>query len=502
MSLRAISSSDHNSPARKREAGPSLMHRFTVGLIQAMLFIFLANAPATSVLGQEKPQIPAELKPALETINQRSVTATINFLASDEMRGRDTPSRELTIASAYVAARFKAAGLTGLGDEGSFYQTTQIATTAAPQTGISLSSDGKAISHYGLLSAGAEAMTFEGTVLALSGKEDRSATFDGPITFVADDFNGPRDQSNFNRKLARYRRGGATAILVQVDPDHLLVGAARRASQPRLVRPRGGVAGQVLLVPKMKFGQVEMELPKQIGGESPVRNVVGILRGSDPELAKEAIIITAHLDHIGQQGIVGDTICNGADDNATGVTAVVSLADAFGVVAAKKNQDSPLKRSVIFMTFWGEEKGLLGSRHYVNDPAWPLDKTLCNINIEMIGRPEPGGNEKAWVTGWEKSDLGKVMNDGSEQVGVLIFNHPQFGGEMLYRASDNFPFVEKGVIAHSFSAGSLHSDYHQVTDHIEKLELRHMTRVIQGLFAGSLRIAQGKATPTESNKER
>lgn len=459
------------------------------------LLVGLANGG--SVFGQDQLQLPAELKPALDAINKRSVTATINFLASDEMRGRDTPSRELTIASAYVAARFKAAGLTGLGEKGSFYRATQIATTAAPQTGV-IFSDGKEISHYGLLSAGAEAMSFDGSVVALSGKENRDVTFDCPITFVADEFKSPRDQSNFNRRLARYRGKGATAILVQVEPDHLLVGAAKRASRPKLVQTRRGLLGQVLLVPKMEFGRVVMELPKRIDGKSTVRNVVGVLRGSDPELLKEAIIITAHLDHIGEQGVVGDTVCNGADDNASGVTAVVTLADAFGIVAAMNKQASPLKRSVIFMTFWGEEKGLLGSRQYVKNPAWPLDKTICNINIEMIGRPEPGGNEKAWVTGWEKSDLGKIMNEGSQKIGVLIFNHPQFGGEMLYRASDNFPFVEKGVIAHSFSAGSLHGDYHQVTDHIEKLELRHMNRVIQGLFAGSLRIAQGKATPAKS----
>jgi len=126
---------------------------------------------------QDQPQLPAEFKPALDAINQRSITATINFLASDEMRGRDTPSRELTIASAYVAARFKAAGLTGLGEKGSFYQATQIATTAVPQAGVRLSSDGKTISHYGLLSAGAEAMSFNGSVVALSGRENRDVTF-------------------------------------------------------------------------------------------------------------------------------------------------------------------------------------------------------------------------------------------------------------------------------------------------------------------------------------
>ncbi len=486
---------------RSSGTGPSLDNRFMKIAGQFVLVLLLGCVLTGSVVGQEKPDIPEDLKPALEAINQRSVTATINFLASDEMRGRDTPSRELTIASAYVAARFKAAGLEGIGDDGSFYQTTEIATTATPSRGIELTNDGKAIQHYGLLSAGAEAVSFEGEIQMLTGDEDRNATFGGPVTFVAEQFNEPRDQSNFSRKIARCRRNGASLVLVQVAEDHLLVGAAKRATQPKLVQTRGGIAGHVLLIPQIELGKVKLDLPKQIGGKSSVRNVAGVLRGSDPELSKEAIIITAHLDHIGQQGIVGDTICNGADDNATGVTAVVSLADAFGVLGGgEKQKESRLKRSVIFMTFWGEEKGLLGSRHYVKDPLWPLKKTVCNINIEMIGRPEAGGNEKAWMTGWQKSDLGEIMNVGSEQVGVLIFNHPQFGGEMLYRASDNFPFVEKGVVAHSFSAGSLHNDYHQVTDHVEKLELRHMTRVIEGLFAGSLRIAEGKATPVKPSR--
>jgi Zn-dependent M28 family amino/carboxypeptidase len=221
--------------------------------------------------------------------------------------------------------------------------------------------------------------------------------------------------------------------------------------------------------------------------------VIGVLPGSDPELAKESIVFTAHLDHIGLKGSVGDTICNGADDDATGVTAVLTLADAF---AALK---TPPKRSVIFMTFWGEEKGLLGSRYYCENPVWPLDKTVANINIEMIGRPEAGANEKCWVTGWHNSDLGKLMNDGSQSVGILIFEHPKYS-EMLYRASDNYSFVQKGVIAHSFSAGSLHEDYHQPSDEVEKLELKHMTRVIQGLFAGSLPIANAEVTPAKADK--
>ncbi len=459
------------------------------------VLILVVSLPTVS-FAQNKFEIPPELKASYEAINQRSVTAAVSFLASDEMKGRDTPSPELTIASAYVAARFKAAGLEGLGDNGSFLQTTEIATSAVPVSGVTLKQNGKAVKHFGLMSAG-DAISYQGQVQLVTGDEPRDTTFEGPISIVAEPFTGPRDQFNLMRRIARYRGKGASAILIQVDQNHPLIGSAKRATRPRIVQTRGGIAGAVLLIPKMELtGKFDLELPGQINGQAKVSNTIGVLRGSDPELSKEAIIITAHLDHVGLKGIVGDTICNGADDNATGVTGVVTLADAFGALK------TPPKRSVIFMTFWGEEKRFLGAYHYVNNPTWPLEKTVCNINIEMIGRPEPGGFEKAWGTGWDKSDLGPLLNEGSQKAGVLIFSHPQFSGEMLFRSSDNFPFFEKGIVAHSFSAGSLHEDYHQVTDHVEKLEIRHMTRVIQGLFAGSLHLASGEVTPKASAVQR
>ena len=97
---------------------------------------------------------------------------------------------------------------------------------------------------------------------------------------------------------------------------------------------------------------------------------------------------------------------------------------------------------MIFMTFWGEEKGLLGSRYYVSNPIWPLEKTVANVNIEMIGRPEAGASGKCWSTGWDESDMSELMSVGAKEVGVLIFQHPQFSGDMLYRSSDNYPFAQ------------------------------------------------------------
>ena len=106
----------------------------------------------------------------------------------------------------------------------------------------------------------------------------------------------------------------------------------------------------------------------------------------------------------------------------------------------------------------------------------------------MIGRPESDAQNKAWMTGWKHSNLGELLNEGAQRGGVEVFNREDVG-EMLYARSDNYPFVQAGVVAHSVSAGSLHEDYHQPTDEVEKLDIKHMTQVIKGLFAGVVHLA-------------
>jgi Zn-dependent M28 family amino/carboxypeptidase len=225
-----------------------------------------------------------------------------------------------------------------------------------------------------------------------------------------------------------------------------------------------------------------------------MRNVIGILPGSDPDLAKEAILFSAHLDHLGTHPkMEGDGIYNGADDDASGVTAVVMLADAFAAMPERP------KRSLLFMAFWGEESGLLGSKQFVANPSWPLDQIVANINIEMIGRPEGGARGKIWMTGWQESNLGSILRDSASQWGTEIFEHPTHSAR-LYRASDNWSFVERGLVAHSFSAGSLHEDYHGPDDEWDRLEIPHMTQVIRGLMLGSLPLLDGSITPQRTPK--
>ena len=448
---------------------------------------------ATSVASAQDaaPLTDAEQE-AMQSINERSVLGTVSFLSSDEMAGRDTPSRELTIASAYVAARLRGAGLEGLGPEGSFYQTHTIQTTQPPRNPARLTAEDGAVTNLLVVTGSDEDLEVSGRVL--SAKEAQSS--DKPAIAIMPEIRVPPQVAGNPAYLLAMAASdvrslaekGVKVVLVEYSDESVLPEMAERLLDKALMPRRGMTpACSVVLVPQSMnlAGQsVQLSVDAQRTVDEPVHNVLGILRGSDPQLSQEAIIISAHLDHIGMSSAGADPINNGADDNATGVTAVVSMADAFTALKARP------ARSVIFCTFWGEEKGLVGSSRFVEKPLWPLEKIAANINIEMVGRPEKDAREKAWMTGWVHSNLGAVMNAGAKRAGVEIF-HREDVSEMLYKRSDNYPFVNAGVIAHSFSAGSLHGDYHQPSDEWQKLDIPHMTKVIKGLFAGSLHVAQG-----------
>jgi len=406
-------------------------------------------------MGQlEKNQEPnlTALPLGTEQITAGRVTATISFLASDELAGRETNSKEFEIAAAYVAARFRGAGLEGGGPDGSFYHETKVRQSRVPSDTVLLQDDGVPVAHYGLLSTGEQACALRGPVLDVS-----------------------------------------LESLQSPDADLKIEQAEMARSTPKLERSdRAGIP--ILLIPSaVGFpGPIQLNTSAMIQDDKTMRNVIGVLRGSDETLQKQAVLFSAHLDHLGANpALRDDSIYNGADDDASGVTAVVTLADAIGGMKERP------KRSVLFMTFWGEESGLLGSKQFVANPSWPLDQIVANVNIEMIGRPEGGARGKIWMTGWQESDLGILMSRSAKAWGIEIFEHPKFSS-MLYRASDNWSFVERGVIAHSFSAGSLHPDYHQVDDEWDRLEIPHMTQVIQGLWLGSLPILDGTQTPSKA----
>ncbi len=473
-------------------------------LQQSLVFLLaLVVSPCLISACQDIPDTPPDsaVAKALDQITEPSVRGTVSFLASDELGGRGTPSPGFTIASAYVASRFVAAGLEPAGVDGTWYQNSEIDLVQMPRDGIDLrDGDGRAIATAGLLAANDEPFAFEGVVPQVNLRDEFTAgQFSGPVS--VDDLEsrgGQRYLTQLGRAANQLKQAGATAIIIAVGADHSAVTVARAvADKGRVAREGRGVSLPVVLVPEplADGATLRLQLPAALHSNAIVRNVIGVLKGSDQALAEQAVLLTAHLDHLGETATGEDRVFNGADDDASGVTAVLTLADALGALPERP------ARSVLFMTLWGEEQGLLGSRQFAREPTWPLEKIVANINIEMIGRPEPGADGKIWVTGWGESDLGPLMHAAAEPHGGTIFEHPQFSA-MLYRSSDNWSFAEKGVIAHSFSAGSLHADYHQLSDHWEKLDTEHMARVIRSLFHGLLPIARAEVTPHPSPNRR
>mgnify|MGYP003693671897 CR=1 FL=1 len=239
--------------------------------------------------------------------------------------------------------------------------------------------------------------------------------------------------------------------------------------------------------------------PRKRGGDAAsapapveIANIVGILRGTDPKAG--AIVFSAHYDHIGKNKPKNpgdpkeDIINNGADDDGSGTVSVLALAKAY---AARKTKP---KRSLVFACFTGEEIGGVGSRAYVGSPAIPLGDTICDINLEMLGRTHDIGPKRAWVTGWDVSTLGPILAKGGKAAGVEIYPDP-YPQEGYYMRSDNASFVAKKVIGQTVSAGSNHPDYHTVRDEVGKIEFENLEALVRAVYLGSARIASGEETP-------
>jgi hypothetical protein len=200
----------------------------------------------------------------------------------------------------------------------------------------------------------------------------------------------------------------------------------------------------------------------------PTRNVLGLLRGTDPALRDEYILVDAHYDHLGMRsGTGGDSIFNGADDDASGTVAVLEIARSLAKV--------PPRRSVLFVTTTGEEVGLIGTNYFIAHPAVPLDRFVANMEIEMIARADSlaGGPGKAWLTGFERSTMGPTL----AAAGLAVVQDPR-PDQSFFTRSDNIAFARMGIVAHTLSTFNLHTDYHRASDEVSKVEFEHMTAVI------------------------
>lgn len=249
------------------------------------------------------------------------------------------------------------------------------------------------------------------------------------------------------------------------------------------VRGRGGLRERLLL-PSDEVDFDTIPADRILRDEA---NIVGIIRGSDPTVADETVVIGAHFDHVGigepvdglTEGV--DSIYNGADDDGSGVVAVLEI-------ARELMQGTPPRRTIVLLLSTGEEMGLLGTRWYIENPVVPLEQTVANLQIEMIGRPDPesGGFGRGWLSGYERTTMG----DQLAEAGSPIVPDPRPEQNFFFR-SDNIAFARRGIPAHTLSSFNLHSDYHQPSDEVDKVNFDHMAALVDAALEAVRFLANG-----------
>jgi Zn-dependent M28 family amino/carboxypeptidase len=272
---------------------------------------------------------------------------------------------------------------------------------------------------------------------------------------------------------------------------------ALRAAGEDVAALRAGQNGGVRILDGLNASAM---IRRTVVSEASAPNVIGILEGSDPQLKNEYLFFTGHMDHVGAAGgdngcraTGADSVCNGADDDASGTTAIVMLAQAYARLSPRP------RRSLVFMTVSGEERGLWGSEYYSEHPTVPLAQTVADINADMIGRyynNQPGWSDTIVVIGKEHSDLGATANRVNQA-------HPElrmtmiddiWPNENFYGRSDHYNFARKGVPILFFFNGT-HPDYHRATDSVDKIDAEKAARITQMMFYLGLEVANTTERP-------
>ncbi len=417
------------------------------------------------------------------TLTKERVLSTVTWLAADERAGRATGSPEILAAGEWIAARFAAAGLTQL-QEGSWRHEFPLTGAMLDSTAMTVKLVRKhrdEVREFVLVPNVDVRQWAAADVLAGEDEACTVALFDDPVLqrlLTADSARRP--------------------ILCEVGDDHAywlaakgtrrVLGGRRQAARPLFLLRKG------ILPPAPVDGSEvawtttwSVAAPEKV--DVPQFNIVGLLPGTTKK--DEYVIVSSHYDHLGVgREVGGDRIYNGADDNASGTTGVILLAEAF----AKE----PCARSLLFVCFTGEERGLLGSREFCARPPLPLDKVVANLNLEMLGRPEPGNEGKAWITGADLSDFAAIATESLQRGGVQVIEFQM--AAQLFAQSDNWSLAQKGVVAHSLSAGSLHRDYHQPSDEVSRLDVDHMTVILRGLFEFTKDLGNREQAPQWNEK--
>ena len=490
-----------------RSGIPSFVSPFLVALV-----VMPGSACAQESRATRGAPPSEEVVAAASSITPEDYLRKIGVIAHDSMAGRDTPSPGLEATATWIASEFQRLGLRPGGDEGSYVQRYTIEIVRPDLVSSSAEVSGGGDLRFGrdlLLPLDAAEGDFEGEVVVLAGSGEMPPALVerivGKHVVVA---SMPRGLDRSGSRLAtELRRDGALSVMVATDrPEREWERSVRGLSRRSSLRIgfNGGSGGGISLevrdraiIPILAAHGVDLRAARdrrdavvlearglklllsprlQVLDRRSAPNVVGILEGSDQLLKEEYVAFSAHMDHIGigAPNAQGDSISNGADDDASGTTAILEVAEAFASL------DTKPKRSTIFLLVSGEEKGLWGSEYFVENPPVPIDRIVADLNADMVGR---NWADTIVAIGKEHSDLGETLN-------AVNAAHPElrmtaiddlWPDERFYFRSDHYNFARKGVPILFFFNGT-HDDYHGRDDEVDRIDVDKAARISQLIF--------------------
>ncbi|MGH7599534.1 MAG: M20/M25/M40 family metallo-hydrolase [bacterium] len=420
-------------------------------------------------------------------VQERNVRAHLEFLANDALQGRGSGTEYELIAAQYIASQLRQFGIEPAGDaEANSQKTFLQAVTLRKQTfaaapRLNFSVDGKTTEWaHGreIVLAQAAAAEFNGPLQKL---EARDQVKSGAVVLL--NASQHLSRKGLGESIAWIVEQKPVAVLVPILPDWQQFWDRLAVKLPQLPSDTDHAVSShsVIFLSDTAAKTLQqsadgtlIQLKGQVGATEiyHTRNVVGELRGSDPRMSQEAVLLSAHLDHLGvHRAVAGDSIYNGADDDASGVVAVLELARILGMGPKPK-------RTVYFVLFGSEERGGYGSQHFIKNSPVPLNSIIADLQFEMIGRPDPKVPANSlWLTGFERSDLGPEL--AKQGASLVADPHPE---ENFFQRSDNFALARLGVIAHTVSSYGLHQEYHQPRDDLAHIDFAHTTQAINSMI--------------------
>lgn len=450
----------------------------------------------------------------------------VGIIAADSMMGRDTPSSGLERTAEYVASEFRRAGLRPAGEDGSFLQRFAVTrwTVDTSRSAIELTANGS----RGVARIGTDARyvlgtipsaPIQGSVLLLAGSDlsisSAGAEVKDRIILLVMDFSRPLSPT-LSQGIVDLARAGPRAVVILSNRDSVTfaqrLATAARTRLTRDLEPVTGEGAPVVEVHERALGPflaaagldparlrgpefqrmvpglaIELRLARRIISQARVPNVAGVLEGSDPRLRNEYVAYSAHIDHIGISHAQADSVNNGADDNASGVSGLLELVEAFSQPGARP------KRSLLFLAPSGEEDGLLGSAHFTEHPTVPLRQIVANLNMDLVGR---NWRDSVIAVGLEQSDLGETLRQ-------VVRAHPELAmtpipdrwpEERIFYRSDHYNFARKGVPILFFTSGT-HADYHRPSDEPQTIDGEKEARLVRLLFYLGAAVADNAVRP-------